>query len=553
MPYTVTNSIRMTFRFITLSSLLYFLIPQVKAETVTTDVCIYGGTSAGVVAAVEAARLGKTVALVEAGQHLGGMSVEGLGGTDIDNHEFQNSPAVGGLALEFYRRINAAYGRQDKFEEMVRTKSKQRLWSFEPHVAEAVFDAWVKEAGVQVFRGARLAEKKGVSKDGASIITLHTGKGTDFNAKVFIDATYEGDLLAAAGVSTTLGREGNAKYDETKNGIRTDTKHSQFDKRVDPYKTPGDSRSGLIYGVQDEPAGEHGAGDESIQAFCFRLCLTKNPDNRIPITQPPGYDPAHYELQRRYLQAGGVINPPGASLPNGKTDPGSWHHLAGNLPGWNHQFPTANQKERELMLQESREYTQGIYWFMAHDPAVPEKVRETWSQWGLCKDEFPENGGWPRMFYVRNGRRMVSDFVMMEAHGRKVNPAPVSDPVALVWWPFDLHNARRLVRDGAVWNEGAVFGGNDWIPFGVSYRALVPRAGECVNLLTPTCPSSSYVAYGAFRLEWTFMAAAQATAQAAVIAVEDKVTVQQVEYARLRERLLKAGQVIESPGAKPSI
>lgn len=542
----------MTFRLNTLLGLLILLTPNTHAEPVTTDVCIYGGTSAGVVAAVEAARLGKTVALVEAGQHLGGMSSEGLGGTDIDNHAFQNSPAVGGLALEFYRRINAVYGRQDKFEEMVRTKSKQRLWSFEPHVAEAVFDAWVKEAGVQVFRGARLSGKEGVSKEGPRITALRTAAGGEFRAKVFIDATYEGDLLAAAGVSTTVGREGNAKYDETKSGIRTDTKHSQFDKRVDPYKVPGDRESGLIYGVQDGAVGEHGAGDESIQAFCFRLCLTKNPDHRIPITQPPGYDPAQYELQRRYLQAGGVITPPGASLPNGKTDPGSWHHLAGNLPGWNHLFPVADQKERERMLRESLEYTRGLYWFMAHDPAVPEKMREAWSEWGLCKDEFTDNGGWPRMFYVRNGRRMTSDFVMTEAHGRKVNPAPVTDPVAVVWWPFDLHNARRLVRDGAVWNEGAVFGGNDWIPFGVSYRSLVPKAGECVNLLTPTCPSSSYVAYGAFRLEWTFMATAQATAQAAVMAVEDKVSVQEVDYTRLRERLLKAGQVIAVPEGKPS-
>ena len=303
------------------------------------DICIYGGTSAGVVAAVQAARLGKTVALVEPGQHLGGMSVEGLGGTDVDNHkEFQNSPAVGGLSLEFYRRVSARYGRQAQFDEMLRTKSKQRdLWRFEPHIAEAVFDEWVKEAGVQVYRDHRLAEKAGVQKDGVRIVALRCENGAEFHARVFLDATYEGDLLAAAGVTTALGREGNAKYDETKNGMRTNTKHSQFSRRVDPYRVPGDPASGLIYGVQDAPLGTHGAADESIQAFCFRLCLTKNPANHIPIAKPAGYDPAHYELQRRYIAAGGTIVPPSANLPNGKTDPGSWHHLAGNLPGWNHR------------------------------------------------------------------------------------------------------------------------------------------------------------------------------------------------------------------------
>ena len=529
--------------------ILSLLVARVLAASPEADVCIYGGTSAGVIAAVQAAHLGHSVILVEPGQHLGGMSVEGLGGTDIDNHkEFQNSPAVGGLALEFYRRINAHYGRLAAFESALRTRAKQpALWRFEPHVAEAVFDAWVREAGITVLRGHRLQETGGVTKDAARIVALHFENGATVRAKEFIDATYEGDLLALAGVSFAVGREGNATYGETKNGIRTDTTHGQFDKAVDPYRVPGDPTSGVIFGVQDAPLGRHGEPDASLQGFAFRLCLTRDPANRIALEKPANYDPAHYELQRRYLAAGGVIASPSPSVPNDKTDPGSWHHLAGNFTGWNHTYPTATYAERARLLRLSRDYIQGVYWFMAHDPAVPETERKKWAAWGLCRDEFADNGGWPRAFYVRNGRRMVSDFVLTEAHLRLTDPLPVDDSVGLIWWPPDLHSARRLVKAGRVWNEGAVFNASarpDWIPCGIPYRALVPRASDCTNLLTPTCPSSSYVGYGAYRIEFTFMVAAQSAATAASLALTHLTTVQAVPYAKLRSALLAAGQVL---------
>jgi len=525
------------------------------ATPVETDLCIYGGTSAGVIAAVQAAGLGKKVVLVEAGQHLGGMSVEGLGGTDIDNHrEFQNSPAVGGLTLEFYRRVSARYGRLEAFEAMLREGRKETgLWRFEPHVAEDVFDEWVKEAGVTVLRGHRLRETGGVSKDGARLTELHFENDASVRAAVFIDATYEGDLLAFAGIPFVVGREGNAAYGETKNGIRTDTTHGQFDKAVDPYVIPGDPASGLIHGVQDSATGEHGAPDESIQGYCFRLCLAKDPANRIPMGKPEGYDPAHYELQRRYLAAGGVITPPGGGLPHGKTDPGSWHFLAGNFTGSNHRYPVATYAEREKMLRTSREYIRGVYWFMANEAPVSEATRSTWAAWGLCQDEFTDNGGWPRAFYVRNGRRMKSDFVLTEAHVRKAGPEPVVDSVGLIWWPPDLHHARRLVKDGRVWNEGAVFnesGEVDWIPCGIPYRCLVPNAADCTNLLTPTCPSSSYVAYGAYRIEFTFMIAAQSAATAASLSIDRGIAVQDVPYPDLRERLLQDHQILEVAASK---
>lgn len=533
-----------------LLALAAFITLSARAAT-ETDLCIYGGTSAGVIAAVQAVKMGKQVVLVEAGQHLGGMSVEGLGGTDIDNQPFQNSPAVGGLALEFYRRVSAQYGRLDKFEAMLAGKGKDtKLWRFEPHVAEAVWEAWVKEAGVTVLRGHRLKETKGVTKDGARITALHFENGAEVRAKVFLDATYEGDLLALAGISFAVGREGNAKYGETHNGIRTDTTHKQHDKPIDPYKIPGDPKSGVIYGVQDVPLGEHGAADEGIQGYCFRLCLTKDAANRREIEKPAGYDPTHYEMQRRYLAAGGVINAPHAALPNGKTDPGTWHSLAGNFTGWNHRYPTASYAEREAMLRTSRGHIHGLYWFMAHDESVPVQQREAWAVWGLCKDEFTDNGGWPRAFYVRNGRRMVSDFVLTEAQLRKADPAPVNDSVGMIWWPPDFHSARCMVKEGRVWNEGAVFNVSkepDWIPCGIPYRCLVPKVTECSNLLSPTCPSSSYVAYGAYRIEFTFMAAAQSAATAAVMALEGGLPVQAVDYTTLRERLLADGQVLAAP------
>jgi hypothetical protein len=528
--------------------LTVFLAFSASAAPLETDLCIYGGTSAGVVAAVQGAKMGRKVLLVEAGQHLGGMSVEGLGGTDIDNQPFQNSPAVGGLALDFYRRVSAAYDRTAAFEAMLAAKGKDtKLWRFEPHVAEAVWEAWVKEAGITVLRGHRLKETNGVTKDGTRITSLHFENGAEVKAKVFIDATYEGDLLAFAGLSFAVGREGNAKYGETHNGIRTDTTHKQHDKPIDPYRRPGDPASGLIFGVQDEPLGEHGAEDDSIQGYCFRLCLTRDPKNRLLIEKPVSYDPAHYEMQRRYLAAGGVISPPHAAVPNGKSDPGTWHSLASNFTGWNHRYPIASHAERETMLRESRDYMQGLYWFMAHDEAVPATQRAAWAAWGLCRDEFTDNGGWPRAFYVRNGRRMIGDFVLTEAHLRKANPEPVRDSVGMIWWPPDFHSARCLVKDGRVWNEGAVFNVSkqpDWIPCGIPYRCLVPKAAECTNLLSPTCPSSSYVAYGAYRIEFTFMAAAQSAATAAVLAVEAGTSVQGVDYTRLRERLLADKQVL---------
>lgn len=516
------------------------------------DIVVYGGSSGGFPAAIQAAKLGKTVVLLEPSRHVGGMNVEGLGGTDIDNHsQFQNSPAVGGLALEFYRRIAKHYGKAEAFESMLAEGRKEpALWRFESSAAQKVIDDWLAEHGIEVVTEARLLEEDGaVEKDGARIVSIRTTKG-EFQGKVFIDATIEGDLLAAAGISTVIGREANSLYNETKNGIRAETTHCQFEVEFDPWVVPGDPSSGTIHGVLDEPLGTPGEGDHRLQAYCFRVCMTDNPENRIPFPKPASYDPANYELYKRYLQAGGRIHRPRAVLPNQKADVNGGAAASHNLNARNYGYPAGSRAEREAILTYHREYTQGLFHFLANDPEIgriaPE-LQAHWSEWGLAKDEFTDNGGWPRMFYVRDARRMVSDYIVTEHHVKKDHPTPVEDPVGMAFWPPDVHSVRTIVRDGHAYNEGFVFGGEDWVPFGVSYRALVPKASEAVNLLTSTCPSSSHIAYGAIRIEFTFMALGQAAAVAASQAIDAGATVQEIPYAPLRDRLLADGQVLALP------
>ncbi len=518
----------------------------------TFDVIIYGGTPAGIAAAIQVARSGMSVALIEPSQYAGGIMVNGLGGTDIDNHSnFQNSPAVGGIALEFYRKVAQYYGRLAEFDSKLKAHQKDAsIWRFEPHVAAEIIKTWLKEYSISVFLNTRLVEGTGsVKMSKTNIRYLETEGGVRFSAKVFIDATLEGDLMASAGISTTWGRESNFVYGETKNGIRAENTHTPFKVNVDPYKIPGNPSSGLIPTIQNEALGTPGEGDKSIQAYCFRMCLTKNTNNRIAFAKPKNYDHSQYEIYLRYLKAGGKLYTPSADIPNGKTDLGAWHDLSHNLYGLNHSYPEGSYATRQQVFEEHKSFTQGLFYFLANDPEVgllDASLQNTWKQWGLCKDEFSDNQGWPRMFYVRDGRRMISDHVITEHHTDKINPTSDGDPVAVAYWPPDLHSTRRIVRNGFAYNEGNVFGEKDWRPFGISYKALVPKKNECTNLLTPTCPSCSHVAYGAIRIEFTFMALGQATGLAAVLAIENGVSVQQVDYTLLKGTLVKTGQIIDA-------
>lgn len=507
------------------------------------DVVIYGGTAAGFASAIQVARLGKTVALLDPSGHIGGHMVEGLGGADIDNHkEFQNSPAVSGIALEFYRRVADVYHRRDAFEKMLTEKRKDpALWRMESKVAEQVIAQWLSEYKISVFRNTVLAESKhAVRKTQTNIRQIKTTDGRTFTASVFIDASIEGDLLAAAGVSTIVGRESNDTYGETLNGVRGETTHAQFNVRIDPYRIPGNPASGLIPTIQDEPPGIPGSADKHLQAFCFRVCLTKNEGNRLPFYKPEGYRRDDYEIYLRYLKADGKLYTPVAQLPNGKTDLGAWHDLSHNLYGMNTAYPESNYTRRREIVKYHETFTKGLFYFLATDPEVhslaPELQRE-WALWGYAKDEFTDNNHFPRMFYVRDARRMVSDYIITQHHVKRVNPTPVEDPVCIAYWPTDVHSVRRIVRDGAAYNEGFVFGGNYWRPLPVSYRSMVPKKAECTNLITPTCVSSSHIAYGAIRLEWTFMLLGQAAGAAAVMAIDQKVPLQHISYDALRRTL----------------
>jgi hypothetical protein len=494
------------------------------------DIVIYGGSAAGVTAAVSVARQGRDVVLVAPEKHLGGMVAEGLGGADINNHWFRNDVALGGLTKEFYLRLGKKYG------------APGPVYLYESSVAESVVEELLREQPrIRVLREQRLRR---VRKAGSRLEALELESGKAISGKIFLDASIEGDLLAAAGISTIVGREANSLYNETKNGIRAETTHAQFKVRVDPYRIPGDPESGLIPTIQDEPLGVPGAGDKNLQAYCFRICLTRKAENRRPIVKPKNFDRSQYEIYFRYVKAGGKLWTPVAKLPNDKTDLGSWHDLSANLYGMNREWPEGSPAKRAEIYKYHLDFTQGLLWLLQNDPEIPDATRAAWREWGLTKDEFTDNDGWPRQLYVRDARRMVSDFVLTEHHTRRVNAEPVPDPIAVAFWPTDTHSVRRIVRDGAAYNEGFVFDDNNWGPFGVSYRSIIPKRNEAVNLLTPPCVSSSHVAYGAIRLEHTFMSIGEAAAHAAVLAVDRGKDVQDIDYRELRGRLLRAGQVL---------
>lgn len=516
-----------------------------KQEAITADVCIYGGTSAAVTCALQLARMGKTVIILEPSLHIGGMTVEGLGGSDINNHkEFKNDRVIGGLTLDFYKTMARHYGVED-FDEV---RDNTKTWRFESSVAEKLFANWLDHKNIRCYKDQRLLQTaEAVQKSGTRITGIKTENGSLFKAKVFIDASYEGDLLHYAGVSTVVGREANATYLESKNGIRWVNDYRQFAVAVDPYLIPGDSSSGVIHTVQNETLHpeDAGKGDHRIQAFCFRACLTRDSFNRVPFKKPENYHPEWYEIYRRYIQAGGKLYSPSASIPNNKTDLGAWHDLSHNLYGMNHRWPEADYEERRKIYQYHLDFTQGLFWFLANDPAVPQELRERWSEWGTTRDEFMDNEGWPRQIYIRDGRRMLSDYVLTEHHSRKDTNMLIPDPMGVAYWPPDVHHVRRIIKDGKVYNEGFVFGGNDWKPFAIPYRSLVPKRSECTNLMTPTCPSSSHIAYGAIRLEWTFMILGQSVGAAAGLFIDQQIDdVQDLPYAELKSILEQEGQLL---------
>lgn len=526
-------------------------------KTNSYDVVIYGGSPAGVATAIQVAKMGKTAAIVVPWQKIGGLLVNGGGNTDIDGQkDFQNSAAVGGLALEFYDRIARAYGREEKFREVTRNGIKDHsLWIFEPHVAQKVIDDWLAEYNdkIKIFVGRRLREEENaVTKRDGKIEQIVLDNGETVSGEIFIDASLMGDLLKDAGISYFVGRESNTQYNEELNGIIGNTTHSQFSVKIDPYKIPGDPESGLIYTIQPDSLGTPGAEDRiHLQAYCFRPCLTINEGNKMPFRKPSGYDRSQYEIYIRYLKAGGKLYKPWVNLPNEKCELNAWNDLSHNLYGMNQGYPEGDYNTRKRIEEKHWQFTEGLFYFLANDDevgAIDQELQDSWRKWGLAKDEFVYNNYQPEQFYMRDGRRMISDYVITEHQVLKPEEFPVADPVSMAYWPMDLHSVRRIVIDGVAYNEGAVFRpGGPWKPFQISYRSLIPREGECTNLLTPTCVSSSHIAYGAVRIEWTYMALGQAAGTAAVLAIKNGTAVQKVNYKELEKHLREDGQILEIP------
>lgn len=519
-----------------------------------TDVVIYGGTSAGVVAAVQVARMGRKVILVEAGDHVGGLTTNGLGATDSGRKE-----TIGGISREFYRRVQEHYREKtawtlqdpneatDKGGRPLFSPDAQTMWVFEPKVAQTIMDGLARESGAEIFYRERLDREKGVRLEDGKIAAITMESGRRFEAAMFIDATYEGDLLASAGVSFAVGRESNSVYGETLNGVqKTLMKGHLFTRSVDPYLVPGDPQSGLVAGVSLEPPGEDGSGDRRLQAFNFRMCMSDDPRNRVPFPKPEGYDETDYELLFRNFEAGDLRLPWSPSrMPNHKTDTNNYGAFSTDNIGMNYDYAEASHEGRARIVKEHETYQKGLMWTLANHPRVPAEIREAMKPWGLAADEFVANGNWPRQIYVREARRMVSDYVVTELDCRRVRVA--DDPVGLGSYNMDSHNVQRYVDErGKVQNEGDVQvspGG----PYAVSYRSIVPRRGEAGNLLVPVCVSSSHIAFGSVRMEPVFMILGQSAATAAVMAMERGVTVQELSYGDLRERLLKDGQVLDLP------
>ena len=544
--------------------LSFVLSGPLRAKTMESDVCVFGGTSGGIVAALQAQRLGKTVVIVNPSRYLGGLTTGGLGATDIGN-----KAAVGGLSREFYRRMarhyanDSAWTRETRTDYFAKRGSGQAaasnlttadatMWTFEPHVAEKIYLEMIAEARVPVLLEQRLAS---VRKKGARITEIKMENGNVFRAKMFIDATYEGDLMAKAGVSYTVGREGNAQYHETLDGIRAQTPKHQFSVPVDPYVKPGDASSGLLPFIQAGDGGTPGEGDKRVQTYNYRLCFTTNEANRMKLEPPPGYDPARFELLARYLEAlvaagkkpklGEFWNP--IWMPNLKTDINNNGGFSTDYIGMNYEYPEADYRTREKIAREHENYIRGFLTFFATSPRVPEYLRSEMQKWGPSRDEFQDNRGWPREMYVREARRLVSGYVMTEHHCRGQEKA--GDPVGLAAYNMDSHNCQRIVKNGRVENEGDVQVA-PMKPYPISYRALVPEAGECENLLVPVCLAATHIAYGSIRMEPVFMILGQSSATAACQAIDEKVPVQKINYPKLKNRLLADQQILEWPPAK---
>jgi len=528
------------------------------------DLVIYGGTSAGISAAIQASRMGKSVVLIEPTSRIGGLTTGGLGQTDIGNKQ-----AIGGIAREFYQNVKKHYQQPEnwkwqKAEEyrdggQTRTESAEdAMWTFEPSAALEIFHRMLAgEKNITLVYNQRLDRKNGVTKMKEVISSISMEGGVNYSGKAFIDATYEGDLMAAAGVSYTVGRESNKKFGETLNGVHTpDTARTMtnqlsrnsinhnFVHGVDPYRVKGNPASGLLPFINPKGPGKEGSANKGVQAYCFRMCLTDHPGNRIPFEKPATYNEPDYELLLRNYEAGEKGFPwINSDMPNRKTDTNNRLGFSTDFIGQNYDYPEASYTERQAIAERHRDYQKGLMWTLAYHPRMPGHIRNEVSRWGMCKDEFTEGNGWQEQLYVREARRMISDYVMTQYNCEGLTIA--SDPVGLAAYGMDSHHVQRYVTtEGFVKNEGNVEAHVKG-PYPISYRAIVPKEKQCKNLLVPVCVSATHIAFGSIRMEPVFMVLGQSAAIAASMAIDKDIPVQQVDYDELQKALLENKQRLQ--------
>ena len=561
--------------FLVIVLFLLFNIEVFCQSIQSYDIVVYGATSSGITAAIQSSRLGKKVLLIEPGYRIGGLTTGGLGQTDIGNKQ-----AIGGISREFYQKIKSHYQKQENWTWQKResyrdggqttSDSKEdAMWTFEPSAALKVFKDMIrKEKNITLIYSQRLNRKSGVKKTEGKIASIQMESGQIYHSKIFIDATYEGDLMAAAGVSYTVGRESNSQYGESLNGVQAinvslalkktismNAAYHNFIEGVDPYIKKGDPKSDLLPFINSGKPGVDGAGDDKIQAYCYRMTLTNHPDNRIPFSKPSGYQEIEYELLFRNYEA--AIGPHekmysygdplvpwiNSKMPNRKTDTNNQKGFSTDFIGQNYLYPEASYEEREKIAERHKKYQQGLMWTLAYHPRIPAQVRAIVSQWGTCKDEYEREDGWPSQLYIREARRMISDYVMTQSNCEKLELA--EDAIGLAAYGMDSHHVQRYVDvNGYVKNEGNVEA-HVANPFPISYRSIVPKKSEVRNLLVPICLSASHIAFGSIRMEPVFMVLGQSAAIAAAMAIDNDWDLQHIPYAQLKLDLLKHKQILQ--------
>ena len=505
------------------------LVPALNAAAAAdqpADIVVYGATASGVMTAYSAAKQGLHVVLLDPGAHVGGMVTGGLSATDLGHFQI-----IGGYARDFYMQAAAHYGKHDL--------DSGEKWLSEPHVDEAIFLQMLADAGVDLRLNERIQEHDGVRRSGAKLIALITEDGKQWPAKVFADCSYEGDLMAESGVTYTWGRESSADYGEALAGVRANTPKHQFLWHVSPY----DDNHRLLPEVSPGPLAAPGSGDKKVQSYNFRLILSHDPKNQVPFSKPAGYDPSQFALLQRYLSQfqehmgrapkfTDVTN--AVMIPNSKGDFNNQGPFSTDYIGHSWTYPYASFAEREKIRQQHLLYTQSFFYFISHDPSVPQSLRDDVNRWGLAADEFADTDHWPRQLYIREGRRMIGEYVMRQSDLDTNRTKP--DSVGMGSYNSDSHNIQRVATpDGSVQNEGDVQVPVE--PYEIAYRIMTPKQAEAVNLLVPVCFSATHASYSSIRMEPQYMILGQAAGTAAALAVRLKLPVQNVPIEKLQSIL----------------